>query len=145
MRIISTLFSLVLLLLGALAPAAAEDSVLPAAERSAIKSVIEQQIAAFAKDDAAAAFSFASPMIQQQFGSPETFLRMVQDGYRAVYRPRSLRFGEVRRTTTGMVQEVDVIGPDGDGRRAFYLMEQQADGSWRINGVTLAPGNEKEA
>jgi hypothetical protein len=124
-------------------PARAEDAV-PDADRAAIRSVIERQMAAFAKDDAAAAFAFASPGIQHQFGTPETFLRMVQAAYPAVYRPRSVSFGETRRLDDAVVQQVDVVGPAGTGEHAFYLMEHETDGAWRINGVSLTPSSERE-
>jgi hypothetical protein len=124
-------------------PARAEDAVAEA-DRSAIRSVIERQMAAFAKDDAAGAFAFASPGIQHQFGTAETFLRMVQAAYPAVYRPRSVSFGETRRLDDTIVQQVDVVGPEGTGAHAFYLMEHEADGAWRINGVSLTPSTERE-
>lgn len=140
------LLLLILAVLPLAVPGAARagDDAVPAADSAAIRSVIERQIAAFAKDDAATAFSFASPALQRQFGTPERFMQMVETGYRAVYHPRSVDFGVARRGDGTVVQEVDVIGPDGKGARAFYLMEQQPDGSWRINGVSLAPGSEKE-
>ena len=132
-----------MLLLGGLVAARADEGV-STSEHDAIKTVIERQIAAFRRDDDAAAFSFASPAIQHQFVSPEIFMRMVQKGYAMVYRPRSLSFGPAKRVGGGIVQEVDIIGPEGDGARAFYLMEHESDGSWRINGVTLAPAAERE-
>ncbi len=140
MRLILALCSLLILA----APARAEDSSIPAADRAQIRAVIEQQIAAFAKDDAAAAFAFASPAIQQQFGTPDIFMQMVRSGYAAVYRPRSVSFSETRLVEGVTVQQVDVIGPDGVGAHTFYLMEREADGSWRINGVTMTRGSEEE-
>jgi hypothetical protein len=131
-----------LLTLSASAQAPAAD--IAAADRAAIRSVIERQMAAFATDDAATAFGFASPAIQHQFGSPDAFMHMVESGYRAVYRPRSVSFREARRAAHRVIQEVDVIGPDGNGARAFYIMEREDDGSWRIDGVSLAPSSEKE-
>jgi len=139
MRLILVLCSLLLLA----APARAEDAV-SVADRAQIRAVIEQQIQAFAKDDATAAFAFASPAIRQQFGTPDIFMEMVRSGYAAVYRPRSLSFGETRLVEGVTVQQVDVIGPDGVGAHAFYLMEREADGSWRINGVTMTRGSEEE-
>jgi hypothetical protein len=140
------LLLLILAVLALAAPGAARagNDTVSAADRAAIRSVIERQIAAFAKDDAATAFSFASPAIQRQFGSPERFMRMVESSYGAVCHPRSVDFRATRRGDGTVIQEVDVIGPDGIGARAFYLMEHQPDGSWRINGVSLAPGSEKE-
>jgi uncharacterized protein DUF4864 len=145
--LITRLGGLAFLLLSVLAlsaPAHAQAAEITAADRAAITNVIERQMAAFAKDDAATAFSFASPAIQHQFGSPDTFMHMVESGYRAVYRPRSVSFREARRAEDRVIQEVDVIGPDGNGVRAFYIMERESDGSWRIDGVSLAPGSEKE-
>jgi hypothetical protein len=136
--------AVILIALALLGPARAEDAAVAAAERAAIRNVIERQIAAFARDDAATAFSFASPAIQHQFGTPEIFMHMVESGYRAVYRPRSVSFSQARRAEGMVVQEVDLIDPDGNGVRAFYVMERESDGSWRINGVSLAPGSEKE-
>ena len=143
----SSIIRFALLLLSGLslvAPARADAGEVGVAERAAIADIIGRQMAAFAKDDAATAFSFASPGIQHQFGSADTFMRMVESGYRAVYRPRSVSFREARRTGEKIIQEVDVIDPDGNGVRAFYIMERESDGSWRIDGVSLAPGSEKE-
>ncbi len=140
MRVILALCSLLL----AAVPAHAEEASIPAADRAQIRTVIERQIEAFAKDDAAAAFAFASPAIQRKFGTADDFMAMVRSGYAAVYRPRSLSFGEARLVGEVTVQQVDVIGPDGIGRHAFYLMEHEGDGSWRINGVTMTRGAEEE-
>jgi hypothetical protein len=125
------------------AQARADDGA--AADSVRIKSVIERQLAAFARDDADTAFGFASPAIRQRFGTADIFMQMVRSDYRAVYRPRSVSFGAAARSDGMIVQEVDLIGPDGAGVRAFYLMERQDDGSWRINGVGLAPGKQRES
>jgi hypothetical protein len=42
-------------------------------DRTSIRSIVEQQLLAFQRDDAAVAFAFASPGIQQQFRTPESF------------------------------------------------------------------------
>uniref|UniRef100_UPI00403F8DA0 DUF4864 domain-containing protein n=1 Tax=Microcoleus sp. OTE_8_concoct_300 TaxID=2964710 RepID=UPI00403F8DA0 len=46
-------------------------------DRATIRSVVEKQLQAFQKDDAAGAFAFASPGIQQQFRTAENFMHMV--------------------------------------------------------------------
>ncbi len=137
-------FAATLLLVAGLARASAEDLGLTGADRGAIRAVIERQMAAFARDDDASAFACASPAIQRQFGTPEAFMRMVRAGYAAVYRPRAVHFAEARLIDGVVIQPVDVIGPDGSGEHAFYVMEREGDGSWRINGVTLTPSGEKE-
>ncbi len=107
------------------------------AQGSAIEQVIRDQMTAFARDDAEAAFGFATPELRAMFGSAATFMSMVRQGYQPVYRPRSVTFGDLAEEGGQMVQEVGVIGPDGVPRIALYTMERQADGSWRIAGCRL--------
>jgi hypothetical protein len=116
---------------------AAEDPALGAAERAAIRSVIESQMAAFRRDDGVAAFSYAAPDIQAKFGTPEIFMDMVRTGYAAVYRPRDVEFLEALVDNERIVQPVRMVGPDGEAVIALYHMEQQPDGRWRIAGVVL--------
>lgn len=99
--------------------------------------VIKGQMSAFARGDAAAAFSFATPDIQRQFQSPDIFMQMVKQGYQPVYRPRDVTFGTSRVTSRGPVQEVFVTGPKGGSWLALYSFEQHGDGSWRISGCYL--------
>src|SRR5689334_7039982 len=124
---------LVLIMLLALAapPARAEP------DDAAIRGVIADQIAAFGRDDAEAAFGFAAPAIQAKFITPEIFLDMVRTGYAPVYRPREERFGALEQIDGRWVQRVLVVGPDGQPVTALYIMEQQSAGSWRIDGRIL--------
>lgn len=106
-------------------------------DRAGIQSIIGRQIDAFRRDDGAAAYGFASPMIQTLFPTPDVFMEMVQTGYMPVYRPQSFTFGPLVDTPRGPVQRVFITGPDGAGYVAEYLLQQQPDGTWKINGVTL--------
>src|SRR3954468_25041739 len=111
-----------------------------AADRAQIRAVISDQIAAFRRDDAQAAFGLAAPNIQAMFGTPEIFLGMVRDSYQAVYRPSDVAFGELVRIDDWLTQLVQVVGPDGAARTALYFMERQPDGTWRIAGCVLTTG-----
>ena len=106
------------------------------ADRAAIQTVIEAQIDAFRRDDDAAAFALASPMIQGMFESQDRFMTMVRRLYPPVHRPRLVDFGEVIEVEGGVVQKVELIGPDGAPVLALYTMIRGPDG-WRINGVAL--------
>ena len=53
-----------------------------------MRAVIEAQLDAFRKDDAARAFSLATPGIREAFGSLENFMNMVRSAYAVVYRRR---------------------------------------------------------
>lgn len=108
------------------------------ADRSAFRSVIESQIQAFLADDGVTAYSHAAPMIKQIFPTPETFMRMVRQGYQPVYRPQSYKFGDAGFSASGRpIQRVTVVGPDGLTYEAIYTMERQPDGTWQINGCAL--------
>ena len=107
------------------------------ADVKSIRRVIEQQIDAFKRDDATAAYSFAAPAIRKIFPAAEIFMQMVRQGYQPVYRPRSFAFEELTRIDGKLVQPVRVIGPDGRPVTALYIMERQPDGSWKIGGCVL--------
>jgi hypothetical protein len=139
MMLMRFVFAVVLALL--LAPADLRAEELGGAEADAIRQVIENQMAAFKRDDAAEAYSYASPGIQTMFPTPDVFMSMVKQGYMPVYRPQQVEFRELKLEGSVISQDVYVIGPDGRGHIARYTMEQQPDGSWRINGcyLTTAP------
>lgn len=102
-----------------------------------IRQVIEGQLEAFQRDDGTAAFSYASPSIQQKFRSAETFMQMVQSGYPQVYRPRAVEFEELNLEGDRAVQRLFFVGPDGGGSLALYFMERQPGGGWKIDGVQI--------
>lgn len=108
---------------------------------NAIQSVIQNQLDAFQANDLDTAFSFASPTIQEKFGSAETFGRMVKNGYPMVWRPASRQWQKLVQTDAGPVQVVLFEDANGRMHEAGYLM-QLIDGTWRINGVHVrkAPG-----
>lgn len=136
----ATPFAILLLLPALLLPlggATGENSPPSAADGQAIRQVIEGQIAAFQREDGAAAFAYASPGIQAQFGDIETFMEMVRNGYMPVYHPREVEFRSLGLHDGIPIQEVLVVGPDGQPVTALYFMERQPDGSWRIGGCTL--------
>jgi hypothetical protein len=138
MRQIAILLSFCVLLTAHAGPQAPASDI-GAADRAAIFRTIDDQIAAFRRDDGPAAFAFASPSIQRQFATPDIFMNMVRNGYAAVYRPRSVAFGELLRVDSTLLQLVEVVGPDGAPVLAVYEMERQGDGSWRIAGCALYP------
>ena len=106
-------------------------------DTAAIRSVIADQIDAFRANDAEAAFAFAAPGIQAQFGDPETFIRMVKTGYAAIYRAADFTFGRIGGHHGVVLQMVDVTAENGERVRAVYAMEKQPNGEWRIAGCQL--------
>ncbi len=113
-----------------------------APDAAAIEQTIRSQIAAMQADEWDKAFTYASPMIQGIFETPENFSRMVRGGYPMVWRPKSFRAGALENSDRGPVQVM--IFEDQDGRLfiADYLM-QFVNGEWRINGVQIRPAPEQ--
>ena len=143
LRRLATAFPILILLLAG--SAAAEEAAPSAGDAAAIRQVIEGQLAAFQRDDGAAAFAYASPDVQTKFHDPDTFMQMVKSGYRPVYRPQEVEFRDLVLHEGTPIQEVLVVGPDGLPVMAIYFMEQQPDGSWRINGCTLVKAPDQSA
>jgi ketosteroid isomerase-like protein len=108
-------------------------------DRSAIRAVVEAQLRAFQRDDADEAFDFASPGIQDMFRTPANFLRIVQESYLPVYRPRSVIFEDLTVLQQMPTQPVLLLSPEGIPVRALYLMEKHTSGRWLITGCYLVP------
>ena len=101
--------------------------------------VITDQIAAFRRDDSAAAYAHASPTVRTVFPSPAVFMEMVRTGYPAVYRPQHYSFEPARWRDDGrLLQPVRIEWSDGDPLIAVYILAKQPDGSWKIDGVFLS-------
>ena len=108
-----------------------------AEEIDAAQSIISAQEQAFARDDAATAYSFASPTLQSYFRNPDGFMYMVRNGYAPVYRHRSFVFGEARIVGGKILQDVQIVDADGVAWDALYTLETQADGSLKISACIL--------
>lgn len=106
-------------------------------DRATIKAIISEQLQAFQQDDGDRAFSFASPSIQQQFQTPQRFLKMVKTAYPPVYRPRSVVFETLAIADGQWVQSVLLMDSAGDVVRALYLMNHEPTQGWRIGGCLL--------
>lgn len=115
------------------------QAVAAAGDPQAFRQIIQDQLDAFQRDDGVAAFAHASPMIKDMFRTPDHFMRMVVTGYPQVYRPRSVTFGGTTTYRGQPTQIVYLTGADGDAVVAYYQMQQQVDGTWKINGVDLEP------
>lgn len=125
-----------LMLALSLASAARADDPVHAAQ-----ALIQSQIEAFLHDDAATAYSFASPGIRSLFPDKDAFFAMVRKTYQPVYHPGNYGFGMSRAIDDGNVvyQQVLISGTDGKAWSAIYQVTRQPDGSYKINGVQIIP------
>ena len=112
------------------------------AQEQAMRDVISDQIAAFRAEDADRAFAFASPFIQDKFQTPETFGRMVREGYPMVWSPSEVTFLDMREIGGKLWQEVLLRDAAGKGWIAEYELVE-VDGALRINGVRIREAPEQ--
>jgi hypothetical protein len=122
---------LVATLIGLAQPACAGDEI------AAAQNVIRSQEQALARDDAAAAYSYAAPEIRSIFPQADIFMSMVQRSYAPVYRHKSFEFGEARTAGGSIAQRVHIVDANGEPWEALYTLEQQPDGSLKIVGCVL--------
>ena len=107
------------------------------ADLAEIRGVINRQIDAFRRDDAQGAFALVSPGVQQAFGTPDKFLETVRTAYGAVYRPTAITFLDLVVMSDEVVQQVQVTDRAGHLWIAYFAMQRQRDGSWRMDGCHL--------
>lgn len=113
--------------------------------RRSVITVIKGQIEAFRQDDGNKAFSYASPDVQEQYGTADVYLQEFATAYKAVYRPKSVTFLNLATSGGRLVQRVLLLGPDGKAVVALFPMVQMEDGSWRVDGCVLVPVKGKQA
>ncbi|MDJ0743055.1 MAG: DUF4864 domain-containing protein [Xenococcaceae cyanobacterium MO_167.B27] len=111
-------------------------------DKAEIRRIIETQLKAFGEDNQIQAFGFASPKIQQQFGTPENFLKMVKTQYHPVYRPRAVMFRGFTTVNHFPAQILYIMDSKGEVIQVVYVMQQQSDRSWRIHGCFFVPLDE---
>ncbi|MBZ4688964.1 MAG: hypothetical protein JG765_215 [Cereibacter sp.] len=108
------------------------------ARNPGIEATIRNQFDAFLAEDAARAFTFASPSIKQMFGSADRFGMMVQNAYPMVWQPSDVKMLELREVAGALWQRVMVRDAAGEIHMLDYQMIETAEG-WQINGVQLLP------
>ena len=135
-RALVMLATLLMLGVGALHMPAQAAAFTPADEKS-VRSVIEAQLAALAKDDASTAFSYAAPNIRKALGTASRFLSMVKNDYPVVYRPASVAFLKPEGEGDDVVQRVQMQDADGNAWLAIYSLQRQKGNLWRITGCSV--------
>lgn len=128
------------LLVGLCAPwwnsAAALDGI-TTADAIAIHEVVQSQLDALAKDDAASAFELATPEKRMQIGSADNFLRLIKEQYNPIYRYQRVMFSRPEVVDGDAIQIVRVTDGASKVWLAIFWMQQEEDSSWKIDGCQL--------
>jgi len=112
---------------------------LPASEWTAIRQVIDGQLEAMRRGDAAGALSFAAPGIRDRFGDAPTFLAMVRESYAALLDARYTEYLEGAVVDDTTIQPLRLVMNDDTVLVALYQMRKGDDGRWRVAGCVIAP------
>ena len=128
--------ALALLALQVLLPSA-NAAPFTAADEKTVRTVVEAQLAAFAKDDAVKAFSYAAPSVREAVGTADAFLTMVRRDYPVVYRPASVAFLKAEGKDDEVVQRVQMLDAGGNSYLAVYSLQRQKGNVWRITGCAV--------
>lgn len=108
------------------------------AEGRAFREVIQAQLKAFAADQPEQAYAHAAPAIRRLFPSAAEFMRMVKGAYPVLLAPASVVFLKPAMVDGAWTQAVQLTDTGGRPWLATYVMEQQADKTWRIAGCALS-------
>ncbi len=127
-RILAVAAAATMFLCGANAQAAGSDEA---------RALIERQLDAFGRDDAAGAYAEAAPGVKAIFPDPETFMSMVRQRYAPVYRHRSVEFGSATVEGDDIQQEATFVDEQGKVWKAVYRLSRGADGAWLISACWL--------
>lgn len=115
------------------------------ADEKGVRTVVEGQLAALARDDAATAFSFAAPNVRNSVGTASRFMDMVRKSYPAIYRPASTAFLKPEDHHGQVIQRVQLMDDSGSAWLALYSLQRQKDKSWRITGCQVVPNKGRMA
>ena len=110
---------------------------LSAKDEKAVQAVVQSQLAAFARDDADKAFSYAAPELRKTIGNASAFMAMVKNSYPVVYRPASVAFLKAESSGDDVVQKMQMLDASGTSYLAVYSLQRQKDKTWRISGCTV--------
>lgn len=106
-------------------------------DAAAAQGIIRSQVEALSRDDAAAAYAFASPLIHELFPGADIFMSMVRNGYPPVYRHKRFDFGASTVADGKIMQRASIIDADDVAWEALYTVERQNDGTLKISGCVL--------
>ncbi len=134
LRLVATLSFFVLV---SFAPARADEV------EGQAHALIQRQLDAFARGDAAGAYALAAPGIKVIFPNSGVFMDMARTRYAPVYHHRSADFGTFKRDGDNASQDLTIVDDDNQVWTAIYKLTLQPDGSWLISGCVLIKSEAK--
>ena len=104
-----------------------------------VQQVVEQQLKAFATEDAGQAFALADPTLRTRFSTAQEFLETVRTQYPMVAHPISVLFLKPESDGSIALQKVRVTDTEGAAWMVTYLLNRTGTGQWLISGTLVEP------
>lgn len=104
-----------------------------------VRQVVEQQMHAFASQDAMQAFALADQDLRTQFGTADAFLATVREQYPMLMHPTSVLFLKSETDGSIAMQKVRIADEEGSSWTLTYLLNRHGDDQWRISGCVVTP------
>lgn len=105
-----------------------------------VQKTITEQITAFRGGDHARAYELSAPNVRENYPTLASYMALIKDSFQPIANARAFVF-EINIST--ITQEVIIEGSDGGTYQAFYTLDLQGDGVWRITGVTIQQANDR--
>ena len=106
-------------------------------DETQIRSIISEQLDALRTHDPERALACATPK-RRRHGTPGHFMETIARTFPQLIHVERALFGEIRWVEDYAAQPVQVICSDGSSTQAVYLLAQQPDGTWLIDGCVCA-------
>ncbi|NBW50755.1 MAG: DUF4864 domain-containing protein [Betaproteobacteria bacterium] len=106
-------------------------------DETAVITVIQHQLEAFAADDAEQAFKYAAPSIKAMSGNAQNFMSLVKTRYGVVYRHANAAFLKPHIRGKAALVKVRLTDENGVTWMAAYTLELQKNKEWLISGCQL--------
>ena len=109
------------------------------------RAVIQRQLDAFQRNDAAAAFALASPGLKETYTDPRRFMESVRSGNTPFFKRRMIEYHDFVAAGDDAAQSVVVVDDDSSVWTVVYKLARQPNGSWLIDGVILVKSDALDA
>jgi hypothetical protein len=107
------------------------------------RAVVADQLDAFEREDASAAWRLTSPEMREKFGTAANFIGVVKSRYGPIFSHRSVDFGPAMRQGDQVGMVVTIVDAQNEVWSALFLLSRQHDGAWRLADCMLAKASER--
>ena len=109
------------------------------------RTIIQRQLEAFQRNDAAGAFALASPGLKETYSNSTNFMDSVRSGDTPFFKRRMTEYHDFVSSGDNAAQSLILIDDDSSVWTVVYKLARQPDGAWLIDGVVLVKSDAVDA